>query len=97
MTTEQSNRSSSSRFSAASLRGLTGHQTAPAREIPKTQENAMGSFAEMTATLSPGDRSRATRAAATAYERSTTAAYVSDSPSVVRHGRSAPRDAPLSR
>ena len=42
----QPNRSSSSRFSAASLRGLIGHQTAPARLMPKTQVNAVGSFAD---------------------------------------------------
>ena len=58
----QSKRSSRSRFSAASLRGLTGHHTAPAREMPNTQPNATGSFADKMATLSPGripDRSRA--------------------------------------
>ena len=46
--------SSSSRFSAASLRGLIGHHTAPAREIPKTQVNATGSLADRIATLAPG-------------------------------------------
>src|SRR5262245_28296556 len=59
---EQSKASRSSRFSVASLRGLTGHHTAPARAMPTTQENATGSFAESTATLSPGrtpDRDRA--------------------------------------
>jgi len=50
----QSNRSSSSRFSAAWLRGLTGHQTAPARAMPNTQEKATGSLADRIATLSPG-------------------------------------------
>jgi hypothetical protein len=50
----QSTRSSRLRFSAASLRGLTGHQTAPARAIPNTQENATGSLADRMATLSPG-------------------------------------------
>jgi len=50
----QSNRSSSSRFSAASLRGFTGHHTAPARLIPNTQPNATGSLPDSTATLSPG-------------------------------------------
>ena len=50
----QSNRSSSSRFSAASLRGLTGHQTAPARLMPNTQPKATGSLPDRTATLSPG-------------------------------------------
>ena len=58
----QSKESSRSRFSAASLRGLTGHHTAPAREMPNTQLNAVGSFADRMATLSPGpmpDRSSA--------------------------------------
>ena len=50
----QSKKSSRSRFSAASLRGLTGHHTAPAREMPNTQLNATGSFADKIATLSPG-------------------------------------------
>jgi hypothetical protein len=45
MTTAQSKSASSSAFSAASLRGLMGHQIAPARLIPKTVENAIGSFA----------------------------------------------------
>ena len=62
----QSKKSSRSRFSAASLRGLTGHHTAPAREMPNTQLNAIGSLADKIATLSPDwicDRSsaRATR------------------------------------
>ena len=51
---EQSKKSSRSRFSAASLRGLTGHHTAPAREMPNTQLNATGSFADKMATLAPG-------------------------------------------
>ena len=58
----QSKKSSRSRFSAASLRGLTGHHTAPAREMPNTQLKATGSLADKIATLSPGpipDRSRA--------------------------------------
>ena len=50
----QSKKSSRSRFSAASLRGLTGHHTAPAREMPNTQLNAIGSFADKIATLLPG-------------------------------------------
>ena len=57
----QSNRSSRSRFSAASLRGLTGHHTAPARAMPNTQLKATGSLPDSTATLSPGrmpDRAR---------------------------------------
>ncbi len=51
---EQSNASSRSRFSAASLRGLIGHQIAPARAIPNTQANEIGLFADRIATLSPG-------------------------------------------
>ena len=50
----QSKKSSRSRFSAASLRGLTGHHTAPAREMPNTQLKATGSFADKMATFSPG-------------------------------------------
>ncbi len=50
----QSKASSRSRFSAASLRGLIGHQIAPARAIPKTQANAIGLLADRIATLSPG-------------------------------------------
>ena len=50
----QSKRSRRARFSAASLRGFTGHQTAPARAMPNTQEKATGSLADSTATLSPG-------------------------------------------
>jgi trans-aconitate methyltransferase len=50
----QSSRSSSSRFSAASLRGLTGHQTAAARLMPNTQPKATGSLPDRIATLSPG-------------------------------------------
>ena len=62
----QSKKSSRSRFSAASLRGLTGHHTAPAREMPNTQLKAIGSFADKIATLLPGaiplrSRARATR------------------------------------
>ena len=38
----QPNSSSSSRFSAASLRGLIGHQTAPTRLIPKTRGERVG-------------------------------------------------------
>ena len=43
--------SSSSRFSSASLRGLTGHHTAPARAMPKTHANAIGSLADRIADL----------------------------------------------
>jgi hypothetical protein len=60
----QSKESSRSRFSAASLRGLTGHHTAPAREMPNTQANATGSFADKMATLSPGRMPEASRARA---------------------------------
>ncbi len=95
--TVQSKSSSSSRFSAASLRGLTGHQTAPARLIPKTQVNATGSLADRIATLSPGRTPHATRAPATPTASSCTSAYVRVTPSVVRQGASGPRDAPLSR
>ncbi len=41
-------------FSPAALRGLIGHQTAPAREMPNTQVNAVGSLADRMPTLSPG-------------------------------------------
>jgi hypothetical protein len=41
-------------FSAASLRGLIGHQTAPAREMPNTQAKAIGSLPDRIATFSPG-------------------------------------------
>jgi hypothetical protein len=41
-------------FSAASLRGLIGHQTAPAREMPNTQAKATGSLPDRIATFSPG-------------------------------------------
>ena len=50
----QSKRSSNSAFSAASLRGLIGAHTAPAREMPKTHANATGSFADRIATVCPG-------------------------------------------
>ena len=53
MSTVHSKRSSSSRFSPASLRGLIGHHTAPAALMPNTQVNASGSFADRIATLSP--------------------------------------------
>ncbi len=93
----QSKSSSSSRFSAATLRGLTGHHTAPARLMPKTHENATGSLAEMIATESPGCTPFAARAAATRDDRSRTCPYESDEPSVVRQGASGPSEAPLSR
>jgi len=41
-------------FSAASLRGLIGHQTAPVREMPKTQAKAIGSLPDRIATFSRG-------------------------------------------
>ena len=65
----QSKRSSSSRFSLASLRGLIGHHTAPAREIPKTHANATGSLADRIATLPPGRTPTARRARATRCDR----------------------------
>ena len=71
----QSKRSSSSRFSAASLRGLIGHHTAPARLIPNTQVNATGSLAERIATLSPGATPTRTSAAAMRKLSSRTSAY----------------------
>jgi hypothetical protein len=61
----QSKSSSSSRFSSASLRGLTGHQTAPARAMPKTHANAVGSLPDRTATESPGRTPERTSAPAT--------------------------------
>ena len=68
----QSKRSSSSRFSAASLRGLIGHQTAPAREIPKTHVNDVGSLADRIATDCPGATPHRARASATLREVSRT-------------------------
>ena len=70
----QSKRSSSSRFSAASLRGLIGHQTAPAREIPKTHVNDVGSLADRIATDCPGATPHRARASATLREVSRTSA-----------------------
>ena len=70
----QSNRSRSSRFSAASLRGLMGHHTAPAREIPKTHVNDVGSLADRIATDCPGATPRRARASATLREVSRTSA-----------------------
>jgi hypothetical protein len=95
--TEQSKSSSSSWFSAASLRGLIGHHTAPARLMPNTQAKASGSLAEMTATLSPGRTPRPTSAAATSTDTACTSAYVTDRPSVVRQGAPGASEAPLSR
>src|ERR1700733_2885541 len=94
---EQSNKSSSSAFSAAALRGLIGHHTAPDRAMPKTQENAVGSLAERMPTLSPGWTPERRRALATARERSTTSPYDSDFPSSVRQGASGSREGRLSR
>ena len=68
----QSNSSSSSRFSSPALRGLIGHQTAPARAMPKTQANATGSLAERMPTLSPGRTPERRSARATRWLRSTT-------------------------
>ena len=67
-------RPSSSRFSAASFRGLTGHHTAPAREMPKTLPNARGSLADRIATRSPGWTPRRASAAATWRESACTSA-----------------------
>ena len=94
----QPNRSSSSRFSAASLRGLIGHQTAPARLIPKTQVKATGSLADRIATVSPG------RDALAGQRRGDAAAQLLHL-GVLRvtrrrwsgRARPRPRDAPLSR
>ena len=93
----QSKRSSSSRFSAASLRGLIGHHTAPARLIPNTQVNATGSLAERIATLSPGATPTRTSAAAMRKLSSRTSAYDALTPSVVRQGAPGSTEAPLSR
>ncbi len=95
--TVQSKRSSSSRFSAASLRGLIGHHTAPARLIPNTHVNATGSLAERIATLSPGATPTCTSAAAMRKLSSRTSAYDVLLPSVVRHGAPGSTEAPLSR
>ena len=95
--TVQSKRSSSSRFSAASLRGLIGHHTAPARLIPNTQVNATGSLAERIATLSPGATPTLTSAAAMRKLSSRTSAYDELRPSVVRQGAPGSTEAPLSR
>ena len=70
----QSKSSSSSRFSSASLRGLTGHHTAPARAIPKTQANDVGSLADRIATECPGRTPERASAPATRRERSCTSA-----------------------
>ena len=58
----QSNSSSSARFSAASLRGLIGHQTAPRRAIPNTHANACASLDERIPTLLAGPDARRGRA-----------------------------------
>ena len=70
----QSSSASSSRFSAASLRGLTGHQTAPARLMPNTAPNATGSLPDSTATLSPGLMPERASARATDQDRRCTSA-----------------------
>ena len=97
ISTVQSKRSSSSRFSAASLRGLIGHHTAPARLIPKTQVNATGSLADRIATLSPGATPWRSRAVAIRKLSSRTSAYDELIPSVVRQGAPGSTEAPLSR
>ena len=97
---EQSKRSSSSAFSRASLRGLIGHHTAPAREMPKTQANDSELLADRIATLSPGrtpdrSRARATVPAPDAARRRTT---WTDRPSSGRvHRRRGRRPCPDSR
>ena len=93
----QSKKSSRSRFSAASLRGLTGHHTAPAREIPNTQLKATGSFTDKMATLSPGSTPARSNARAIRQDNRRTSPKVSVRPAVVRQGASGPREAPLSR
>src|SRR3954447_2247906 len=93
----QPNRSSSSRFSVASFRGLMGHHTAPTRLIPNTVVNATGSLADRIATVSRGPTPWLASAAATRMLSCWTSAYVLVSRSVVRQGASGPRDAPLSR
>ena len=70
----QSNSSSSSRFSSASLRGLTGHHTAPARAMPKTHANDWGSLPERIATESPGRTPERVSAPATRREKACTSA-----------------------
>ena len=63
----QSNSSSSSAFSAAELRGLIGHHTAPRRAMPKTVANATGSLPDRIPTLSPAATPSRARALATAW------------------------------
>ncbi len=70
--------------------------------MPKTQVKAIGSLAERIATRDPSPTpparvSDASSAAAISAESPTTSAYDIDVPSVLRHGRSGPRLAPLSR
>ena len=50
-------------FSTASLRGLIGHHTAPAREMPNTQVKASGSLPDRIATFSAGRDARAFKTA----------------------------------
>ena len=65
MRQSQSKSSSSARFSAVSLRGLIGHQTAPRRAIPNTQANAIALFGredpDLVAGLDPAGLQRARR------------------------------------
>jgi hypothetical protein len=62
------------------LRGF-GHQTAPTREMLKTQANAMGSLLERIATLSPGSTPARSSARATRQgTRCTSASDISLSP-----------------
>ena len=72
MRQSQSNSSSSARFSAVSLRGLIGHQTAPRRAIPNTQAKAVALLDERIPTLAPGSTPEALSAPATDQLRSCT-------------------------
>ena len=93
----QSNASSTKRFSAASLRGFTGHQTAPAREMPNTHANAVASLLDSTATLSPTAMPALRNARATRWLMRWTSVYDQSAQSIVKHGACAPSCAPLSR
>ena len=88
-------------FSAASLRGLIGHQTAPAREMPNTQANATGSLPDRIATFSPGSNARnraSPRAIAIAQALHLAIAEVAVRPwSGTAHRRRARRPCPGSR
>ena len=81
--TRQSNSSSSCRVSSASLRGLIGAHTAPARAMPKTVAKATGSLPDSTATVWPGSSPAAASARATCQLCRCTSPYVSE---VAAHG-----------